>query len=255
MKHDFLDHHREGNSLVHRFDPRLKIILMFFFIIIVVTINYDNRYWLLVYFSIPLALAIISNISLLHFLSKLLKLYPMIFFITLFIPFLPTRGETPDRFFGIPLSPLGWQKFILINAKAILILFLSIVLTCTTDFMRLLKGLEKFRIPTLILAILSFMYRFIFLLIDELERLVMAYRSRYLHLSFSRKAKVVASMIGLLFVRTYERGERIYLAMESRGFQGTIYILNDLRWGKRDSVAAVVFILVLLTPLLSIWLK
>lgn len=255
MKHDFLDHHREGNSLIHRLDPRLKIVMIVFFILIVLTINYENRYWFLLYFVVPLLLAILSEISLLHYLIKLLRLYPMIFFVTLLIPLFPLPDETPYRFWGISISSIGLQKFILINTKAVLILFISIVLTSTTDFMRLLKGLEKFRIPTLVLAILSFMYRFIFLLIDEMERVVMAYRSRYLHLSLMKKIKVFASMIGLFFIRTYERGERIYLAMESRGFQGNIYTLTDLRWRMSDSLVAVIFFLTVLVPFISMLLK
>lgn len=228
---------------------------MVFFICVVLTIGYKNRHWLLVYFAIPLFLAVLSRISLLHFLTKLIKLYPMIFFVTLFIPLFPQPDETSHRLLGIIISPTGLQKFILINAKAVLVLSISIVLTFTTDFMRLLKGLEKFRAPALVLAILSFMYRFIFLLVDEMERVVMAYRSRYLHLSLIGKIKILTSMIGLLFIRTYERGERIYLAMESRGFQGNIYTLTDLYWRISDSVVAVIFLLAVLAPFISMWLK
>jgi cobalt/nickel transport system permease protein len=252
MKHEFLDHHREGNSLVHLLDPRLKIMMMLVFIIMVVTISYEKRHWLLVYLAVPLVLAGLSRISILHFLSKLFKLYPMILVITIFIPFFPLPNETPQQFLGISISSSGLQKFILINAKSILILFISIVLTTTTDFMMLSKGLEKLRMPSVMIAIISFIYRFIFLLIDEVERLLMAYQSRYLKLSLSKRIKIIASMIGLLFIRTYERGERVYLAMESRGFQGTIYTLNDLCWKRYDTLVAVIFLAILLLPLLPI---
>jgi len=89
MKHEFLDHHREGNSLVHLFDPRLKIMMMLLFILMVVTISYEKRHWLLIFLAVPLLLAGLSRISIMHFLSKLFKLYPMILFITVFIPFFP----------------------------------------------------------------------------------------------------------------------------------------------------------------------
>ncbi|OGB61394.1 MAG: cobalt ECF transporter T component CbiQ [Caldithrix sp. RBG_13_44_9] len=252
MKHEFLDHHREGNSLVHLFDPRLKLLMMMVFIIMVVTVSYERKQWLLFYLVIPIAFAGLSRISILHFLSKLFKLYPMIFLITILIPFFPLPNETPRQFFGIAISISGLQKFFLINAKSILVLFISIVLTITTDFMMLLKGLEKLRVPPIMTAIVSFMYRFIFLLIDEVERMLMAYQSRYLRLSLGKRLKIIANMIGMLFIRTYERGERIYLAMESRGFQGTIHTLNDLRWKKTDTIAAVIFLSILLVPLLSI---
>ena len=117
--------------------------------------------------------------------------------------------------------------------------------------MMMLKGLEKLRVPSLITAIISFMYRFIFLLIDEVERMILAYQSRYFKLSLRKRLKFIASMIGLLFIRTYERGERIYLAMESRGFQGTIHTLNELHWKKTDTVTAVIFVIILCIPLFT----
>ena len=251
MKHEFLDHHREGDSPVHLLDPRLKIVIMILFIILVVMVSYERKSWLLFYLLIPLGLAWLSRISILHFLSKLFKLYPMIFLITVFIPFFPLPGETPQQFLGIAVSISGFQTFFLINAKSILILFISIILTSTTDFMMMLKGLEKLRVPSLITAIISFMYRFVFLLIDEVERMILAYQSRYFKLALGKRLKFIASMIGLLFIRTYERGERIYLAMESRGFQGTIHTLNDLRWKKSDTVAAVIFVIILFIPLFT----
>lgn len=255
MRHQFLDHHREGNSPVHLIDPRLKIVIMLLFIILVVMVSYERKHWLLFYLLIPLLLAWLSRISILHFLSKLFKLYPMIFLITVFIPFFPLPGETPQQFLGIAVSMVGLQTFFLINAKSLLALFISIVLTSTTDFMMLLKGLERFRVPSLIIAITSFMYRFIFLLIDEVERMILAYQSRYFKLSLGKRLQFIASMVGLLFIRTYERGERIYLAMESRGFQGTIHTLNDLRWKKTDTVAAVILVVILCIPLFTFTFK
>ncbi len=236
MRHEFLDHHREGNSLVHRMDPRLKLFLMIGFILVVVMTPYSEKVRFLYLAVLPLLLMGLSGISLWHFFTKLLRIYPMIFLITFLIPFFPTDGGHPIRIGGIPVYQEGIQKFLLINMKSVLALFISIVLTTTTDFNRLLKAMERVRIPGIVVATLAFMYRFIFLIIDEAERMLMAFQSRYIHLPVWTRLRMVATQIGVLFIRTYERGERVHLAMEARGFTGSVRVLNDLVWTGRDTV-------------------
>ena len=91
-------------------------------------------------------------------------------------------------------------------------------------------------------------------LIDEIERMILAFHSRYFRLSFKNRIQTLANMIGVLFIRTYERGERIYLAMESRGFRGEVHTITDLKWKKSDSIALTIFILVLFVPGISLYL-
>ncbi len=248
MKHDFLDHHRSGNSFVHRADPRLKLFMMLCYILTVVALPFSLAGYYLVLAWIPVLLAVASGVSFFHFVSKLLKIYPMIFFITFLLPFFP-GGESPAVQVGVvKIYQSGLQKFILINIKSVLAVFISIVLTTTIDFSLLLKAMEKLKLPKLMIAVLSFMYRFIFLLIDETERMMMAYQSRYIRLPLLMRMKIVARQIGVLFLRTYERGERVYQAMDSRGFNGTVYTLSDLHWKRPDSLLALLFGFLLLIP-------
>ncbi len=235
MKHEFLDHHREGNSPVHGMDPRLKLLLMGAYILMVVTTPAGKPLRFLYLSLFPLFLMTMSGISILHFLGKLLRLYPMIFLITFLLPFFPSDGEPVIRLGAIALYPEGVQKFLLINIKSVLALLISIVLTTTTDFNRLLKAMERLYVPDVVVATLSFMYRFIFLIIDEAERMVMAFHSRYIRLPLLVRLKMVASQIGVLFIRTYERGERVNLAMEARGFTGTVRVMNALNWRQQDT--------------------
>jgi cobalt/nickel transport system permease protein len=97
------------------------------------------------------------------------------------------------------------------------------------------------------------MYRFIFLIIDEVERLQIGYSSRYIYLPLRSRLKMLAGLIATLFIRTYERGERIYLAMESRGFKGRVYTLQSLRWRGVDSLAGVMFVMVMIAVPLLFW--
>lgn len=249
MKHEFLDHHRRGNSVIHLADPRLKIIMMVLYVIVVVAIpsNANNYYIPLIIIGILLAL--LSGVPLLHYLAKLIKIYSMVLLIFIFIPFFPSGSENYYQLVKLKIYPSGLNKFIQVNFKTILIIFISIILTTTTDFMHLLKGLEKMKVPQVTLNILSFMYRFIFLIIDEIERMVIAFRSRYIKLSYLNRMRIFAKQIGVLFLRTYRRGEQIYQAMESRGFHGKIYIMDDLYWQKKDSFILIVFIFLLFFPI------
>lgn len=249
MKHDFLDHHRHGNSLIHRADPRLKLIMMVLYILVLIFLPLNTYKFYLHLGLIVFTLAFLSGISFFHYLSKLMRVYLMVLFIYIFIPFLPLDS---DQYYNIGILKIyhsGLEKFIHINIKTSLIMLMSIVLTTTTDFMRLLKGMEKFRIPQVALSILSFMYRFIFLLVDETERMWMAFNSRYIKLTYVNRLKIFAKQLGMLFIRTYERGERVYQAMESRGFHGSVYILNELVWLKRDSIMLIIFLMCLYLPM------
>ncbi len=248
MKHDFIDHHRAGDSLVHTADPRLKFIVWIVYIFVVVLIPYSAKIIFLYLLFFPLLFAFVSRISLVHFLSKLAKLYPMIFFITFLLPFFPGKDSAVAHFGILNIYQAGIQKFILINAKSILAMLMSIILTATTDFTLMLKGMEGLKVPRIMINILSFMYRFIFLLIDETERMVAAFRSRYIYLPVVTRLKIVSKQIGTLFIRTFERGERVYQAMDSRGFSGKIYSINQLHWKDSDSVLLITLLAAMIVP-------
>ncbi len=241
MKHEFIDHHREGNSFVHQADPRLKFIILFVYIFIVVLIPYRERHLFLYLGLIPLLMALGSGISLFHFFGKLSRLYPMVFLISFLLPFFPANSDRVFHLWVLNIYEHGLQKFFMINVKSVLAMFMSVIITSTTDFNMLLKGMEKLRLPRMMIVILSFMYRFIFLLIDETERMWMAYQSRYIHLPLMHRIKFLARQIGVLFIRTYERGERVYQAMDARGFQGKVYTMNDLSWQKKDTALFLLF--------------
>lgn len=96
-----------------------------------------------------------------------------------------------------------------------------ILLMTSTKFSDLIKALEKLKFPHLITMILSFMYRYIFVVLDELHKMKHAKEARQAGRSSKWfHTKVLANMIGVLFIRSYERAESVYLAMCSRGYDG-----------------------------------
>jgi cobalt/nickel transport system permease protein len=103
----------------------------------------------------------------------------------------------------------------------------TILLVQVTAFPALLVGLRRLRVPATLVATLQFMYRYAFVLTDELDRMVVARRAR----SFRRSARfdwgMASSLIGVLFLRAFERGERVHAAMLARGWDGTPRALDD----------------------------
>ncbi|OGN99496.1 MAG: hypothetical protein A2Y90_02645 [Chloroflexi bacterium RBG_13_52_12] len=98
----------------------------------------------------------------------------------------------------------------------------------------LLRGMEQLRLPRVMVMILSFMYRYIFILMDEVLRMKQARDSRSFGGSRLWQIKTVGKMAGTLFIRSYERGERVYAAMAARGYDGQTRTLRQLSFGMSD---------------------
>ena len=120
----------------------------------------------------------------------------------------------------VSLSQQGTLLFAKIMATAWLGAAATTLLVSTTRFNALLRGFEQLGAPSLLVTLGSFAYRFIFVMVDEAERMKRARDNR----SFSGRglwqARIIGRMIGTLFLRAYERGERVYQAMVCRGFEG-----------------------------------
>jgi cobalt/nickel transport system permease protein len=145
-----------------------------------------------------------SKIHLLFFLKRLLSILPFVILVVVSIPFIQQDG---------------WIIFISCILKSILIILSLILLIQTTRFNHLLNELRNLRVPGLIIMLLSFMYRYLFVVEDEILR-----KKRALDLRSAGKRdwkimKSTANMLGSLFIHTYERAERIYLAMCARGYK------------------------------------
>ena len=121
-----------------------------------------------------------------------------------------------------------------------------ILLSSTTPFPELLRGMEKMKIPHMLTTLLSFMYRYIFVLIDEMQRMRRARDSRGWKGKWVWQAKVIGHMIASLFIRSCERGERVYAAMPARGYGGEVQTLYLHHFGVMEMGFTA---LMILTPL------
>lgn len=161
---------------------------------------------------------------------RLLGVAPFVLFAIL-IPFI--AGGVTTQVWGVALSVEGLWATWNIMAKAILGASVTIVLTATTEVPDIIEGVGVLRVPALFVSIAMFMIRYVELVADELGRMRLAMAARGYEPSGLHQVRPIASGAGTLFVRSYERGERVHAAMLSRGFTGT---MPDV--GRRQASAA-----------------
>ena len=236
MHHAFIDKFSRGTTLIHRLDPRAKA-LFFFPLVVLINLTPIGLVPIFAgYACLLVGLALAARVPLGYLAKRLLLVLPFVLVIILFVPFL-TEGEVAGRvrFWGLEFS-VTWQGLrIAVNVltKALLCALTLLVLVTTTRFDHLLRALEDLYVPRVILLILSFLYRYLFLLIEEAQQMKRARDAR----SVTRRRlqlKAAGGMAGVLFLRTYERAERVYQAMLARGFDGEVRTLRPLRFRAAD---------------------
>jgi len=254
MKYSFIDRYSELDSFVHRLDPRTRIVTTLAFVLAVVAIP-PTRWPAFVLYAILIgSLILLARLPPLYALKRSAVILPFVLMITASVPFLG-RGEMAGSYnlwlWRLSVTYDGLTVLWNTLAKAWLSTLGLILLSATTPFPRLLRGLERLGLPRVMVMILSFMYRYIFVLVDEAMRMQRARESRSVATShpFSRRwlwqISALGGVIGTLFIRSYERGERVYRAMLARGYDGEIRTLSELRFSLADPCFAVSFLLCL----------
>ena len=253
MHHSFLDIYSDKDSPIHKIDPRIKILISILLIIFAVTINNLFEF---IFLSLILLISIFfSNIPIKNIFIRSLKIIPFILILSIFIPFVK-GGATLIQFkFIVPIT-IGKEGLILFSKivlRSYLVVLITIILITTTRFTSLLKGFEGLKFPHVFILILSFMYRYIFLFFDEFERLLRARNSRMIKPGLFLKIKSLAYVIGTMFLRTFERSERVYEAMISRGFTGEIITMEQMSVKKLDIIIlGFVFLILIIIRLISV---
>ena len=131
--------------------------------------------------------------------------------------------------------------------KATAGLSMGIVLTATTTNIELIYGLQKLKLPPIIIAIMSFSIRYIDVFIDEFKRVKISMQSRGYIEKGIKTLLPIAYASGAMLIRGYERGERVYLSMISRGFTGVIELQDrDYKQSNYLQVLTMISIIVLI---------
>jgi cobalt/nickel transport system permease protein len=249
MEHGFLDEMSCVQSPIRRLDPRIKVIGFIALLVSIVLTRSASPAPFVLYGAILAVLITLSRLPVSHVFERSLAILPFTLMTALFIPFLKGTDVVWSIDAGalqIVLTREGLEAFAAIAVKSFLSIFCVVLLTATTGFPELLKALERLRCPALVIMILSFMYRYLFVVQDEFMKMRIAKEARSAGRSRRMDWKALAGMVGVLFVRSYERAEAVYLAMCSRGYSGRIIVSHDFRLNRADAAFAILMVVSLI---------
>ncbi|MDP8958196.1 MAG: cobalt ECF transporter T component CbiQ [Actinomycetota bacterium] len=207
------------HSPVHRLAPEAKVAAGFAFVL-AVALTPREAVWAFAVDAVALAAVVrLARLPVPFVLARLAIIAPFLAFAFL-IPFIGS-GERVDML-GVSVSRAGLWGTWNIVAKASLGATTSIVLAATTEVPQILRGMARLRVPPTLTIIAAFMVRYLELIVGELRRMRTAMVARGYDPRWLWQAQPIAASAGALFIRSYERGERVHTAMAARGFTGTM---------------------------------
>ncbi len=220
----FLDQLSYKQTIIHSLDPRIKLMITLLFLFTVISFSKYEVIALLPFFLYPVLLLTLGEIPFGYIFKKVALVSPFAVFIGIFNPLLDSGQIVLIH--GYTISS-GWLSFFSILLKFTLTVSAALLLVATTSFPGVCHASRRLGVPSIFVSQLLFLYRYLFVLMEEAMRIVRARDMR----TFGGRGKgvtVFVRMVGILFLRTIERAERVYNAMLSRGFQGDMPTLKRL---------------------------
>lgn len=233
MHAHFLDPYRHGVSVIHRLDARVKLPLAVAFIVTAALVRPGAWPAYVLLFATAFSVVLLSELGVGFVYKRALLAAP---FVLAALPLMFTVAGPALASFHIggwtlTLTASGLVRFVSIALKSWLSLQMAIVLASTTPFPDLLAAMRFLRVPRLLVAVIGLMWRYLFVLVDEVMRLMRAREARSGRPETAQgrvggsvvwRAKVTGGMAGNLMLRAFDRSERIYAAMASRGYDGEV---------------------------------
>jgi len=244
-----IDRYAHVGSSIQRWDPRFKIVSLLILMFSIALVK-----------SIPLVLVGLVAAIVLLLLSRipldfvLQGLKWIVLFLMPFFAILPLTypGEVEFHLLGIPFALEGLRLSVLIVIKAVAIVLIAYAIFGSRRFDINMIALQRLKCPPVFVQMILFSYRYIFLFMEEMERMDTAMKAR----GFVKKAdlytlKLMGNFIATLLIRSFERTERIYKAMLSKGYQGDFNTLVEFRAEAKD-ILKMVLVVALAVGLFSI---
>jgi len=261
--HNVLERYAWNESPIHALDARVKVVSLLGLLVAVVlsraplysewvgerTLFFLHATQYAIVLLVLVCLLILARVPLRFVLTRTLMVMPFVGGIALFIPFF---GDGKELYtlgpLTLTLSPTGLDVLTRVTSKGVLAVLCVVVLTSTTPFHDILRALEHLRVPRIYLMVMTFMYRYLFLLVEEITTMKRAWESRTVRerrwLGSMWHIRTAGMIIASLFLRSYERGERVYAAMLSRGYKGELPTLESMPLQRRDVVVGGIVLLV-----------
>lgn len=219
-----------GNTGLHRLDARAKVIVTALFVLLVISHHRYELPALFPFFIFPVALIAAGNLPFSYIARKVLLLCPFVIIVGIFNPVI-------DRAVILQIGPVaisgGWLSFFSILTRSILTIGSAFILLALTGFNGVCRALEQLGMPRPFTVQLLFLYRYIFVLTEEGGRAAKARQLR----SCGKKGMGIGSfstLVGHLLLRTWQRAERVHIAMLSRGFDGRFHSCRPSSFGKKE---------------------
>lgn len=221
----------EKKSIIHDIHPVIKLLTTIFFL--VATVSFGRYDWLgmIPFIVYPLIVFLLTDFSLKPFLVRLAVIVPFLLTMGILNPILDHYTVSIGGF----LISRGWITFASILIKSCLTVLSVFLLMATTRLEEIAKAMRAVKIPRIFVLQLLLTYRYIHILMDEVGRVL---RSYYMRAPRHRGVHHTAwsSLVGTLFLRTYDRSQRVYQAMNLRGFSGEYYTGNTDKISKKDMI-------------------
>jgi cobalt/nickel transport system permease protein len=244
----FLDPYHPLPSLIHSLDARVKLILVVGFILTTSLMPVGVWAGYLILYALLISAEILSEVSLRYYFSRALFSIPFIL-AALPLPF-TTHGRVLAQFqldgLTLVISAEGLARLISVALKSWISVQAAILLAVSTTFPDILLAMRAVGVPRLLVAVFGLMWRYLFVFADEALRLMRARAARSSEVdgyrsgrSLTWRAKLTGGMAGSLFLRGFERADRVYLAMVARGYDGEVRSLPLPAWKKTNTVVVV----------------
>jgi cobalt/nickel transport system permease protein len=252
---DLFDRYHGRPSLIHTLDPRVKVVVSVLFIVSNVLL--PDGAWLAfgLAWGLLLAAGLLSRLGPGYTLRRSFVALPFVLAAISAIFSVPGQAIAAFQLgpWQLVATEAGLVRFASIVLRSWLSIQVAILLTATTQFPDLMHALRHLHLPQVMVSIVAFMYRYLFVLTDESMRLIRARDARSARLpgrgaggSLAWRARIAGHMAGQLFLRSYERSDRIYAAMQARGYAGQLVTLHPHEMQARDwaagGLAALVFL-------------
>ncbi len=207
------------HSPVHRLPPEVKIAAAFTFVACV-AVTPREAVWAFAIHAVALAGVVrLARVPVRFLLTRMVVVVPFLG-VAVLLPFVAVGDRI--EVVGIPLAVEGLWGAWNVVAKAGLGAATSLTLAATTEVPLLLRGLERLRVPSVLTQIAAFMVRYLEVVVGEVQRQRIAMTARGYDPRWLWQVRPIATSAGALFIRSYERGERVHAAMLARGYAGAM---------------------------------
>jgi len=220
VHHSYLDKYARQESALHQLKARTKLLPALATIILIAVVPQPGIVFVAILIGLIIGLCVAAGIPLDYLLLRSAVVLPFSLFAALSLAFNANFAGTVWQWGPLALTAQGLNRAAALLLRSWLAVSLMIILINTTPFDRILRALRLLRIPELFVLLLSFFYRYLYLLWDERERMQRARDLRYFGGRWKQQCALAGHLASALFLRSYERAERVQKAMLARGWDG-----------------------------------